>query len=378
MLNTNEQRVFDEIKQRPFMSQQELATQLGLTRSTIATIISSLVNKGYVLGRAYVINEVPSIYCIGAMNIDRKYVLQSTWMNGTSNPVTSSISVGGVARNIAENLGRLGHEVSLLSVAGEDHDYQWLKQQTAPHVNMQYVTQFSQYATSAYTAVLDSTGEMQVALADMAICEQMTPEWIARHYPLLLQSKWIVVDLNAPQETVQSVIQFANQANKPLMIVPVSAPKMKNLPQQLQGVTWLIVNQDETETYFNVKLDEMPMESVLKLWLATGVENILVTQGSKACYYANQQGEYMRYSPPQVLQVVDVTGAGDSLVAGILHGLLQEHCAHDSILQGLCNAYYTVQSNNTVRHALNAQHFETEYQLLQSKGEFIYETIIIN
>lgn len=41
----------------------------------------------------------------------------------TSNPVTSTRSIGGVARNIAENLGRLGETVAFLSASGQDSEW---------------------------------------------------------------------------------------------------------------------------------------------------------------------------------------------------------------------------------------------------------------
>ena len=45
VLNKNEVRVLDIIEQDPFISQQSIADELGLTRSTVATIISGLTQK---------------------------------------------------------------------------------------------------------------------------------------------------------------------------------------------------------------------------------------------------------------------------------------------------------------------------------------------
>ena len=127
MLNKNEKRVLEIIENDPFISQKAIGDKLGLTRSTVATIISSLTSKKYVIGRAYVVNESSGIYCIGAMNVDRKYNLLGHMVLGTSNPAISSVNVGGVARNIAENLGRIQLDVSLISLGGMDQDYQYIK-----------------------------------------------------------------------------------------------------------------------------------------------------------------------------------------------------------------------------------------------------------
>ena len=52
------------------------------------------------------------LFCIGAANVDRKFYVHKDLVAETSNPVTSTRSIGGVARNIAENLGRLGETVA--------------------------------------------------------------------------------------------------------------------------------------------------------------------------------------------------------------------------------------------------------------------------
>ena len=311
MLTQNEQKVLAILEENPFLSQQEIADRLQLNRSTIGTIISTLMSKKHLLGRAYIINKPHEVYCIGAMNVDRKFMLHSPLVPKTSNPTSSSVSIGGVARNIAENLGRMGQAVCLLSVAGIDQDYEWIKRQTQVYVNLEHVTQLADNATSTYSAILDETGEMQLALADMAICDQMTVNWLQSHQALLAQARAIVVDLNAPLETIQSIIELAKQHNVMLTIVPVSSPKMAHLPRSLQGVTWLIVNQDESETFFNcVVQSEAEFEQLADLWLATGVENVVITRGKKTSYYANQQGERQHFAPPIVEEIVDVTGAG--------------------------------------------------------------------
>ena len=54
------------------------------------------------------------VLCIGGMNVDKKVQLLENLVLETSNPVVSSLSAGGVSRNIAENLGRLGVPVKML------------------------------------------------------------------------------------------------------------------------------------------------------------------------------------------------------------------------------------------------------------------------
>lgn len=357
------------LQDNPFISQQELADQLGLPRSTVASLLSKMMEKGYLLGRAYVLNPGADVICIGGMNVDRKYRLEGALLPQTSNPVQSSQSLGGVARNIAENLGRLDQSVSLLSLAGQDHDYDWLKAQTEPYVNLSQVTQLEGQSTSSYTAILDQEGQMQLGLADMGICDLMTPAWLAGFKHQLARAKFLVADLNLPQDTVASLLALAQKLAVPLLVVPVSGPKMARLPTDLTGLDWLVVNQDESEVYFGCRVaSEEDFLGLAAKWLSRGLTQVLITRGKQASLYAHKDGTRRLIQPPAVDQVVDVTGAGDSFASGLIYGLLQGKPALEAIPYGLTNAYHTIQSEWSVRPDLSAQLLEQNHQELKEKG----------
>lgn len=369
MLTQNEQRVLSLIEKDPFLSQQEIATQLDLPRSTVATVVSSLTSKKQLLGRAYVVNHCAEIFCIGGMNIDRKYLLEEHLMAKTSNPVTSSFSVGGVARNISENLGRLDLNVNLLSIGGRDQDYEFMKQSTEPYVNFQHVSQLNEYSTGSYVALLDQTGDMQLALADMSVCDAMDLEWISSYQTLLSQAKLIVLDLNVPLETAEYVIDLARKHAIDLVIIPVSSPKMAHLPRDLSGVKWLIVNLDESETFFNLTVEtEADVTQLLENWLSVGVENVIITRSQESTFYGNQAGEREQFTPPFSSHVEDVTGAGDSYASGLIYGQLRGYSAKESIQLAMTNAYYTIQSPKTVRLDLTKEVLEKQTNELKERG----------
>lgn len=369
LLTQNEQRVLSLIEKDPFLSQQEIATQLELPRSTVATVVSSLTSKKQLLGRAYVVNHGAEIFCIGGMNIDRKYLLEEELMAKTSNPVTSSFSVGGVARNISENLGRLELNVNLLSIGGRDQDFEFMKQSTEPFVDFQHVTQMSEYSTGSYVALLDQEGDMQLALADMSVCDAMDLEWVSSYQNLLSKAKLIVVDLNLPLETVEYVIELARKYTIDLVVIPVSSPKMSHLPRELSMVKWLIVNLDESETFFNKKVEtEADVADLVDSWLATGVENVIITRSQESTFYGNQAGDRMQFTPPFSPHVEDVTGAGDSYASGLIYGQLQGYSAKESIQLAMTNAYYTIQSPKTVRLDLTREVLEKQTYELKERG----------
>src|SRR6478736_5628356 len=113
-------QLYELIRANPFISQQDLAVQLRLSRSAVAGYIAGLIRDRRLLGRAYVLPDNRPIVCLGAANLDRKLRSNATLKMGTSNPARQDESFGGVARNIAENLARLSTPVSLITVIGDD------------------------------------------------------------------------------------------------------------------------------------------------------------------------------------------------------------------------------------------------------------------
>lgn len=177
-MESKELKVLTYLRNNPYASQQEMADALKMSRPAVANIISQLIKSGKIIGRAYILPENKEFICIGGANVDRKYIVKDQLQMGTSNPTTSLQSIGGVARNIAENLGRLGNTVRLLTVVGNDMEYASIEKASSHWMNLFSVEKFVNYSTGTYSAVLDQQGEMLFALANMDIYDQLTVEYM--------------------------------------------------------------------------------------------------------------------------------------------------------------------------------------------------------
>ncbi|MBO0586380.1 carbohydrate kinase family protein [Sporosarcina sp. E16_8] len=351
------------IKENPFISQCELSGLTDLSKSSIAEIISGLIQNEHIPSNAYVINENPPIICVGGANVDRKLYAKFELTNETSNPVISSRTIGGVARNIAENLGRLGEQVALISASGNDLEWKEIYDISSPFMNLEHVAQIENSSTGSYTAVLDRNGDLSIAYADMDIFEEITPELLEKNSSILRCAKCIVVDLNCPVESVEFLCSFSSKHNIPLVIIPVSSPKMNRLPKTLSAVSWLIVNKDETETFMNIKInDEEDWRSSVDKWLELGVKNVIVTNGSKGVFTGSESGEICYFPAIEESMVVDVTGAGDSFCSGVIYSWLQKKDFDYTIKSGLVNAQKTILSKHTVRQELSQNQFKIDME----------------
>ena len=66
---------------------------------------------------------------IGGANVDIMGIADHPLRPQDSNPGTIRTMLGGVGRNLAENLARLGENVSLVSVVGDDSFGRWILEQ---------------------------------------------------------------------------------------------------------------------------------------------------------------------------------------------------------------------------------------------------------
>ena len=111
---------------------------------------------------------------IGGANVDIMGIADHPLRPQDSNPGTIRTMLGGVGRNLAENLARLGENVSLVSVVGDDSFGRWiLEQGQACGVDMRWVQSLPDQRTSAFLAILDPDHDLHSAIADMTILNQL-------------------------------------------------------------------------------------------------------------------------------------------------------------------------------------------------------------
>src|SRR5512135_2869086 len=95
-----------------------------------------------------------NVLVIGASSLDVVGRLRGDLQVATSNPARIRTSFGGVARNVAENLARLGQPVTLLSVLGKDRIGTDIMEYTSQvGVDMSAVYTTGKYPTGFYMGV---------------------------------------------------------------------------------------------------------------------------------------------------------------------------------------------------------------------------------
>lgn len=347
-LNDKEKRLLDLLRANPYVTQKEIALSMELSRPAVANMISGLQEKGYILGKPYVLRTDAYVTCIGSANMDVTLMLNDALIKGTSNPVQGLSSYGGVIRNVAENLARLHVNVSLMSLVGDDAYGLEILSSSQTLMETFATETIAHESTGTYYAVIDKKGDMAYGFASMAINEHMDRSWILRHKKHLVMSKYIICDLNVSKEAIETLLELKEELDVPLAIVGVSGPKMSHLPDDLDVLDVLICNVDETQTYFKTDINDV--SKLCQLWLDKGVKKVVVTAGIKGSYYGeNNNVLHQKANDVDPSSIVDVTGAGDAFSSAFMYGIIHGYSLSEAVKLGTVNASLTIQ----VPHAVN-------------------------
>jgi len=319
---SSKERILDLIRDNPFVSQQTLAEHLQITRSAVASHIAQLLRDGRLLGRAYVLPGVDPILVAGGANLDRIAKGLGVVTMATSNPVTVQESYGGVARNVAENLARLGLPVRLMTAVGEDPTGAALiKQARDLGMDLGGTLTVAGCPTGTYTALLQPHGEMVLAMADMAVMDRFTLAALHERRNHWASTRFRVLDCNLPAEVLTALLEDSRRQAATLVIVAVSEPKMRRLPESLEGVSVLILNVGELAARVGrVLRDRKAVARACRQVQDQGAAGVVVTLGAQGILCADGLGD-PRPLPAPKAEIVDVTGAGDAFSAGVVASL---------------------------------------------------------
>ena len=295
------------------------------------------------------------VMCIGGATVDRKYRARDPVRMETSNPVTSTRSFGGVARNVAENVARLGAKASLVSVLGDDDNGRAvLKALEGLGIGTRHVTLSRDRATAEYVAVLQPEGNLAIGLADMAIFDEMTPASLQRAWREM-SPLWVFSDCNPPSQTLCELVALARTGPALLAVDAVSTLKVMRLPKDLSGVGILFLNLDEARAYLS--LPAAAPEQAAGALLARGVERVVLTLGEGGLVAADRSG-LTRIGAVEA-RIVDATGAGDALIATTLVAMMNGHSFIEAARLGAAAAALTIEDTASVRPDLSFALLET-------------------
>jgi len=292
----------------------------------------------------------PYILVVGTACLDIKGLAAKPLMRATTVPGAIHTSVGGVARNIAENLARLGESTILLSAVGDDRSGQRiLAQAQEAGIDVSRVLIEPDIETGAYMAILDHTGILSFGLDDTQIANAVRPQYIYNHRRLFRDAAMVVLDASLPRETLSTIFRLAKHYQLPVCADPAAVGLAKRLLPYLPDLRLIAPNVQEAATLCDMNIPDGDQTSALaaaKRLVALGVDIAVITMAEHGLCYATS--EEAGRVPAVHTEVVDLTGGGDALTAAVIFALMNDIPASEAMPLGCSAASLTIASNHTV------------------------------
>lgn len=289
------------------------------------------------------------VLVIGAAGLDVKVYPRTQAVEPyVSNPGNIHWEWGGVARNIAENLARLGANVNFITAVGDDR---WgpalLQSLNDLQINTDACLIAAEKPTCSYVALYHQDKQLWLAFEDMDTLRAVTPGHLYRLRRLVRTSDMVCLDANLSAGTLKTLFRLTRQYDVPVCADPTTTTLAHRLHPYLPDIAVITPNKDEAEALLGKPLDtEEAISAGARRLVQLGVDLAVITLGADGLFYATS--EESGRLPAIPLDIVDPVGAGDALTAAVAYGLLEDVSPEEAVRLGMTAAAQTILCSETV------------------------------
>ena len=290
----------------------------------------------------------PYILVLGASIVDIFGFCGRSYAQRDSIPGHVKVSFGGVCRNIAENLARVGVKTEFISILGDDENGKAILEHSRRlGYNMENSVFLEGQSTPTYMAILNQNGEMESAVVDMDSLNKMTPSFIDEKREVFENSEYVVVGSDGPELLEYILKKYEGKCK--FILDPVSAKKSEEIRHLIKYFHTIKPNRFETEALcgFKIESDE-DLRKAGRFFIEQGVKNVFISLDSDGIYYITSEGEEGTLACCEAINVKNVTGAGDSFVAGIGYGYMNNLSIKDTLKYAVAMSIITITHEETI------------------------------
>lgn len=280
-----------------------------------------------------------------------------------SNPGHIKTSCGGVCRNIAENMSRVGIPTKFISILGDDQQgAEILRQAAKTGLDMSDSLIVEGGATPTYLAVLDENGEMVSAVVDTKLANEFSHEELDKRAHIIENAEYMFLGADNPP-FIEYILETYKGKTK-FVLDPVSGAKAVRVKHLLHHFHTVKPNRHEAELLcgFEIKTHE-DVRRAGEYLRGLGIQNVFISLDVDGVYYNNGEEEGIIKSP--CLEVLNVTGAGDAFVAGIGAAYMTGKNVVDTVKYAIAMSNITISDQETIHPEMSAAFVEKYLETAQ-------------
>jgi len=355
-MTNREKEIINLIRKNLMITQNELAEKLAISRSSVAVHITNLMKKGFIKGKCYLLDEAPYLCVIGGSNIDIQGFPNETLVPADSNLGRIRISFGGVGRNIAENIARMGIATKLITAVGnDDYGHSILNQADIRELDCQYSVAADEFPTSMYLSILDTDGDMKLAISQMDVLKKIDPNFLESKRQVIKNARLCVLDTNLAQESLEYLT--ASFPDKEFFLDTVSTAKADKAKNILAKLYLLKPNKLEAEKLSGLAIRNLAdLQRCGAYFLEQGVKQVVISLGNGGNYYNDGKSEFLLETDQ--VEAVNATGAGDAFMAGLIYSCLNAYPAELTVKFAMAAAVMALSHVDTINPNISAENIK--------------------
>lgn len=260
---------------------------------------------------------------------------------------------GGVGRNIAENLARLGISTNLITAFGDDPFSKLLIADAVQSgIELSQCIHIEGGKAATFIAILDKKNDLHTGIAALDIIQKLNVEALLSRQELLTTSDVVIADTNIPQESLQWLSEHPDLPEVYLDLVSMKlAEKVKSFYGNFHSIK---ANKYEAELLTGLSLEkEEDFKIAAERMINAGLERIFITAGERGVFYANKRSN--GWARPVLVDIQNTTGAGDAFMSGITYASIHKRPIHECAKTGLAAAAIALKSTRAVNPEINEQ-----------------------
>jgi pseudouridine kinase len=290
------------------------------------------------------------VLVIGSAGIDVRGRPDTALQHSTVTPGYIRFSLGGVARNIAENLARLEVPTVLLTAVGDDSNGQVvLDRCSAAGIDCSHIPRIPDMQTGGSMTLMTEANDVDTGIYDYTIVEHITRDFLTGHTSLFANASMAAIDATLSVSALATIFQLADRYDVPVCADPTSALLSGKLCDFLPRLYMIAPNSAETAALCGLTQSAHDVEGAIqdaRRLVTQGVDIAIITLAEQGLAYADSSGS--GHIPAIHTHIVDTTGAGDALTAGVIFGLLNGVPLDEALRLGVSAATLTLRSRESV------------------------------
>ena len=274
---------------------------------------------------------------------------------------------GGVGRNVAENIGRLGLPTSLVSSVDKGSiGNDVVDRLAASGVGSAFLARTDTGGMGMWLAVMDENGELAGSISQMPDLQGMENSLSLMGEAMMEQATHVALELDLNERITRQVLKLAKKKAKPVYGLPGNLEVVMKAPDVLDGLALFVCNHIELGRLCGEDFSDADAEKILmrlpQVTKKMGLQALVVTLGARGSVYYDAANEEPGFQPALPVKVVDTCGAGDAFFSGALAGLARGDSLAAAVVTGTEVAACTIQSaeNNCIQLAEQLGQFRSK------------------